>query len=151
MADDLSALERISTLVSGFEMTATEERFSDADRTVFIDPAKGDRARAAGQSFWLPVKRTYSIFVCAYSAMFAIPSFTDEALARQPDRFSGMAARATPLRVGRPCNSVYKSVQSPCQRAGHGRPAGKCQLRHAAPAKPITKSAETGNAFPKAG
>ena len=88
MTNELNALDRISKLVSGFETTKPRVRLPDTSPIFFVDPAQSDRARSAGRRFWLPVKRAYSIFVCAYTALFAIPLFTDEALARQPDRFS---------------------------------------------------------------
>ncbi len=88
MADELNALERISKLIFGSETTRPRVRLPHTSPIFFVDPTHGDRARSAGRRFWLPAQRAYSIFVCAYTALFAIPSFTDEALARQPDRFS---------------------------------------------------------------
>ena len=44
--------------------------------------------RELGNIFWLPAHRAHTIFLFAYSALFAIPSFTREAQDRDPDRFS---------------------------------------------------------------
>jgi hypothetical protein len=82
------ALKRIEEIVASFDSERTRIRLPDTSRVYFVDPELGDRAKSAGENFWLPVARTYSIFVCAYTALFAIPGFTDEALAIQPDRFS---------------------------------------------------------------
>ena len=79
---------RVQQLVEGFETEREKIRLPDTSRVYFVDPEQEDQAQSAGKSFWLPVTRAYGIFVCAYSALFAIPAFTNEALARQPDRFS---------------------------------------------------------------
>ena len=86
--DDQGAIEKVSRVVDGFSDNRPKETAPDTSRVYFIAPEHEERARHIGQQLWLPVERAYGIFVCAYSALFGIPTFTDEALARQRDRFS---------------------------------------------------------------
>ena len=54
----------------------------------FVSENRVSVARELGNIFWLPAHRAHTIFLFAYSALFAIPSFTREAQERAPDRFS---------------------------------------------------------------
>ena len=54
----------------------------------FVSENRASVARELGKIFWLPAHRAHTIFLFAYSALFAIPSFTREAQEREPDRFS---------------------------------------------------------------
>jgi hypothetical protein len=74
---------RIRSLANGFETSAAE-----VGTRYFVPEEKVQMARQLGAHFWLPTEHAYTIFLYAYTALFAIPSFTREALARHPDRFS---------------------------------------------------------------
>ena len=91
------AIECINAMVAAFrdeeagsESTALDRMRLEVKRvhTAFVLGEQADLARQLGPVFWLPVERANEIFLHAYSALFCIPSFTLEALARQPDRFS---------------------------------------------------------------
>jgi hypothetical protein len=88
MADTHQALDRITRRVAAFDASRQKIRLPDTSRVFFVEASQDRRARTSGEQFWLPLEKTYRIFVCAYSALFAIPAFTNEALARQHDRFS---------------------------------------------------------------
>ena len=88
MADAKKSLEEITNLVAGFDAARPKIRLQDTQRIFFVDADQDEAARRMGATFWKPLERANATFVCAYIALFAIAPFTDEALARQPDRFS---------------------------------------------------------------
>lgn len=88
MSDRRDIMDRIHEIVLDWPTGRPKVKLPDTSRVYFVDPASEARARQAGHTFWLPVERAYAIFVCAYAALFAIPVLVEEALARQPDRFS---------------------------------------------------------------
>ncbi len=81
-------LQRIRSKVAGFPTTTIEAQVDSVARAYFVDPSIEQEARDWGLRFWLPEARTFRHFLYAYSALFGIPVFTQEALERQPDRFS---------------------------------------------------------------
>ena len=91
-----SAIERLNKWVEGFRAEETRAHASALDgmrlkvkkaHTAFVEGEWADRAKELGLSLWLPPQRAYSVFLYAYSALFCIPSFTLEALRRDPVRF----------------------------------------------------------------
>ena len=86
--DEADRIEKIEQMVAAFDVERPRIKLPDTKRIYFAGEDQGDQARSIGRRFWLPVSRACGIFVCAYTAMFCIPAFTNEALARQPDRFS---------------------------------------------------------------
>ena len=80
--------ERVQVQLASYKSERQRVTIPDSSRICLVDPEHADRVRRTGQIFWLSVERTYGIFVCDYAALFAIPSFTNEALARQPARFT---------------------------------------------------------------
>ena len=83
-----NGLERVQVQLASYKSERQRVTLPDSSRICLVDPEHADRVRRTGQIFWLSVERTYGIFVCDYAALFAIPSFTNEGLARQPDRFT---------------------------------------------------------------
>lgn len=75
------ALDEIDQLAASFPQTAPFARY-------FIEGDDAAVARELGARFWPSPERAYTNFLHAYAALFAIPPFVREALARQPDRFS---------------------------------------------------------------
>jgi hypothetical protein len=88
MSSDTEAIEEITSYVAGFDNKRAKVRLPETQRIFFVDEAQDETARAMGSTFWMPLERANATFVCSYIALFGIAPFTDEALARQPDRFS---------------------------------------------------------------
>lgn len=138
------ALSRIDAIVADFEVSKPRVRIGQMSRMYFIAPEKEDLARQLGHEFWLPTQRTLSIFVHAYAALFGIPSFTDEGVRRQPDRFTrkrlAHTIRSTSGfildgfgydRRGDHPREVFYSP-SPVVRMVHGPQTGKARISNAA-------------------
>lgn len=144
MGTDESPQDRVERIVAGWEPERPRVRLPDTSRVYFVDPDEGDRARDVGRRLWLPVERAYGIFVCAYAALFAVPPFTDEALARQYDRFSRkrlpLTIRSTSSfildafghdrRTGRDRDLLYSP--GPVISSNHSETAGKARISGAA-------------------
>lgn len=86
--DQQTALKQIQKQVDTFEVGKTRVRAPDMTPVYFAEGKLETLARRLGDLFWLPTERANRIFLYAYSALFGIPTFTAEALARMPDRFS---------------------------------------------------------------
>lgn len=82
------ALKNIHNLVDTFAVTKPRVDRAESPDLFFLDAKHESVARQLGHIFWRPLSRTYTIFCYAYSALFAIPAFTEEAVNRQHDRFS---------------------------------------------------------------
>jgi hypothetical protein len=82
------ALSRIEAEVARFEVSKPRVKIGSLSRMYFIPPEQEELARQLGHAFWFPTQRAYSVFAFAYAALFAIPSFTEEGVRRQPDRFT---------------------------------------------------------------
>lgn len=82
------ALASIHRLVDTFETAKPRVNDAQSPELFFLEPERETFARTMGDLFWLPMPRAYAAFCYAYSALFGIPSFTAEAIARQEDRFS---------------------------------------------------------------
>jgi hypothetical protein len=131
-------LERIRATVGGFPRPDIDA--NGPPRTFFIDPAMEPLARRWARTFWLPVERTNQHFLYAYSALFGIPTFVQEAVDRQPDRFSEkrlpLTIRSTASfildafgfdrRTGRERNVLYDP--GPAIRHVHARGEGKNRI-----------------------
>jgi hypothetical protein len=88
MSSYTEAIEEINSYVASFDNRRSKVRLPETERIFFVDEAQHETARAMGSTFWMPLERANATFVCSYIALFGIAPFTDEALARQPDRFS---------------------------------------------------------------
>ena len=88
MSSYTEAIEEITNYVASFDNRRSKVRLPDTQRIFFVDEAQDETARVLGSTFWMPLERANATFVCSYMALFGIAPFTDEALARQPDRFS---------------------------------------------------------------
>ena len=82
------AFSGISRLVDSFETEKPSKNDGPAPDLFFLEAEREAFAREMGDLFWLPMPRAYAVFCYAYSALFGIPAFTREAVARQNDRFS---------------------------------------------------------------
>lgn len=103
-------------------------------------PMQNRKLDGGGRTYWLPEARTFHNFLYAYSALFGIPSFVEEALVRQPDRFSikrlPLTIRSTASfvldafgfdrRTGRERNVLYSP--GPAIRHVHARSEGKARI-----------------------
>ena len=87
VSEDAEREARIHKQVDCF----TRSPAPDSKVPFFVSENRASVARKLGNIFWLPAHRAHTIFLFAYSALFAIPSFTREAQDREPDpdRFSG--------------------------------------------------------------
>lgn len=83
-----TALTTITNLVNAFETDKPQIKEADSPDLYFLASERDTFARQMGDIFWLPTNRAYTAFCYAYSALFGIPAFTAEAVARQEDRFS---------------------------------------------------------------
>jgi hypothetical protein len=141
LANTPDPLSRIHLLVDAFDRSAEQGR---SDAPYFLEPDREAFARALGSRFWLPLPRAYAIFCYAYSALFGIPAFTQEALSRQSDRFS---RKRLPLTIRTTSGFILDAfgynprnnrarvpiyLPGPVIRSVHGQSEGKQRISNAA-------------------
>lgn len=89
MATASETRARLDALVAGFAAeAATPDEDAVGANKAFVSGPLAATARALGPVFWLPPERGYAVFLHAYSALFCIPVLTEEALSRDPERFT---------------------------------------------------------------
>jgi len=140
------ALTKVNHLVDTFDTQKPRVQDARSPELFFLEPERETFARDMGDLFWLPMPRAYAAFCYAYSALFGIPAFTSEAVARQEDRFSlkrlPLTIRSTSgfildgfgynRRTERPRKEIY--WPGPVIRSVHGNNAKQNKMRISNPA-----------------